>query len=140
MTVQDTSGLPVLVQGKDFIRTDRGITWGIKCRTIPVGQYVAVCTLQSNGTWNWDELPEGMLESGFDTSTGYMNYASIMEWFTNKLLPKLNKWLAKKFPATNALPPPPAALTPLEQADQLIQVRLKINVDPIDGTLVATLQ
>jgi len=43
MTVQTTAGPPVFTPGEDFIRVDRGVSWGIKCRISGGPQTVDVC-------------------------------------------------------------------------------------------------
>ena len=129
MTVQTSSGQIQIGTG-DFIRTDRGVTWAIKCRDIDGSQFVQVY-IQSGSSWTTDSLPESALDNSFDLRT--QEYPVVMDWFTGLLIPKLNAWLAKKFPAT-AQPE-----TRFEEADQLINTRLAITVNS-DGTLTASLK
>lgn len=122
MTVQVSQGPIEMIQGKDFIRTDRGITWGIKCRDIMGVQVVMIVQNTPNG---WQVLEN--LETGFDLYKGDLDL-----WFKN-ILQKLNAWLAKFFPA-NGQPEP--ELTRFEQADKLIQgIKITVNAD---GTLTAS--
>ena len=131
MTVR-TSGYVSFGDG-DFLRTDRGITWGIKCSVVDGIEFISVFTRNTDGTWN----AEWVIDDGFDLRT--VEYPQVIDWFLNVLLPKLNAWLASKFKARGVTTPAPVALTRLEQADQLINTRLAITVNS-DGTLTASLK
>ncbi len=134
MTIR-TSG-PTTFGAGDFHRTDQGITWGIKCVSISRIEAVSICTMLPDGTWTIEEH----IDDGFDMSAG--RYPQVIDWFTNVLLPKLNAWLAARFPARvgGAESPAPApVLTRLEQADALINTRLRITVGA-NGTLTAGLE
>jgi hypothetical protein len=131
MTIQVTPGPPIFTPGSDFIRVDRGITWGIKCRDIGGPQVVFVCVKSDAGAWDIDQTMLAQLETGIDVMP---QEANMNAWFTGKLLPKLNAWLAYKFPASDE-PQKPA--TPLERADALISSRLVISANA-DGTLTAS--
>lgn len=133
MTVQTSSG-PIVVGPGDFQRTDRGITWAIKCRDIEGTQFATILVKQDNGSW----AVGGMVDDGFDLTA--KNYPTMIDWFKNVLLPRLNAWLAATFPAPTEGPTPePVGATLLEQADHLINNRLLIRVNA-DGTLVAELK
>ena len=135
MTVR-TGGYVAFGPG-DFVRTDRGITWGIKCTVMADSgvEFISIFSRNNDGTWN----AEATIDDGFDLRTA--EYPDVIDWFLNVLLPKLNAWLASKFPALTGgiAPPTPAALTRLEQADLLINTRLSITQNP-DGTLTASLK
>jgi len=128
MTVR-TSGYITFGAG-DFVRTDRGVTWGIKCSVVDGIEFVSIFSRNLDGTWN----AEAIIDDGFDMRTA--EYPNVIDWFIHVLLPKLNAWLASKFPASGT---PPAPLSRLEQADQLINTRLAITVNS-DGTLTASLK
>jgi len=140
MTVQRTAGQFFIGPG-DFIRTDRGITWAIFCRdAADFGQFVGVLVRDSSGQWTHDGSAEANLDDGFDTTLRLEEHPDVFEWFTSILIPRLNAWLAMKFPAlTGGIAPPVPALTRIEQADQLIKTRLAITQNP-DGTLTAGLK
>lgn len=136
MTVQTGPGA-IIVAPDDFQRTDRGITWSIQCREVGDGmQFVQTCIKGADGVWQWDST--GELDGGFETTTGWSMYGSVNEWLKQKMVPKLNSWLAVKFPA-GAVPPPPPSGDPFAQADLAINTRLVITV-AADGTLVASLK
>ena len=139
MTVQRIGG-QFFIGPNDFIRTDRGITWAIFCRdAADFGQFVGVLVRDSSGQWIHDGSPEANLDDGFDTTPRLQEYPDVFEWFIKVLIPRLNAWLAMKFPAMTGGIAPPVQLTRIEQADQLINTRLSIAQKP-DGTLVATLK
>jgi hypothetical protein len=139
MTVQRTGGQFFLEEG-DFIRTDRGVTWAIFCRdALDFGQFVGILVRDAAGQWTHDGSREANLDDGFDVTQRLQEYPDVLDWFTKFLIPKLNAWLAMKFPALGASAPPPAPLTRIEQADLLIKTRLQITVNS-DGTLTASLK
>ena len=140
MTVR-THGYPTFAQG-DFYRTDRGITWGIKCSDFEGTQFVGIFIKQPDGSWGIDESIDNTIDNAFDIEIG--SYENVLDWFVKKLLPKLNAWLALMFPALvdnsgNPVVPPTTQLSKLAEADLLINTRLSIIQNP-DGTLQAILK
>lgn len=137
MTVQQTMGALVVGAG-DFIRQDRGLTWGIKCRDIGGTQIVMIVIKQSDGSWAIDTVPEGHLDDKFDMRIQEDGF-SVSAWFKDVLIPKLNLWLAKRFAPLVAgeVLPPPANL--FEEADRAINMLLRITVQA-DGTLEASIK
>lgn len=125
MTVQTALG-PAQVGPNDFVRTDRGIKWAIKCHDQGGTQFIQIWVEKSPGSWVIDGLQESALTDSFDLYEG-----DVMMWFTEKLIPALNRWLVKKFPAANT------PLTRFEQADVLISTKLMITTNA-DGTLTAS--
>jgi hypothetical protein len=126
VTVQVGAGNPIIGPG-DFIRTDRGITWAIKCRETPNFSACAIY-VKTEGVWDIDQTMFAQIDTSLDTPQ-----ANMMDWFRVTLLPKLNAWLAFKFPAIGTSPEP---LTPIKQADMLINSLLVITMNA-DGTLTA---
>jgi len=127
MTVR-TSAPIVFTPGKDLIRTDRGVTWGIKVTDAGDVQAVHVFE-QAGSTWTpgttladlgW---PEQLQQHGGD----------MRAWFKATALPKLNAWLAQRFPPLGQ-----GANSPSEQLDALIVGSLRIATRP-DGTLSASI-
>ena len=131
MTVR-TSGYVAFGPG-DFVRTDRGVTWGVKCSVVDSIEFVSIFTRNPDGTWN----AEAIIDDGFDLTAE--RYPQVIDWFINVLLPKLNAWLATKFQARGVTTPAPVAMTRLEQADMYINTRLGI-AENADGTLTAWLK
>jgi hypothetical protein len=130
MTVQVGSGRAIIGPG-DFIRTDRGITWGIKCRETPDFSQCAIF-VKTEGVWDIDQTPLAQIDSSMEFLA---QDADMMTWFRAKFLPKLNSWLAHKFPAVTVVPPT-TELSPIVQADMLINSLLVITMNG-DGTLTA---
>lgn len=115
--------------GQDFFRTDRGITWGIKVTS--VGDIQAVHVFEKSG----DTWAVGTELAGLGWTDELKDYGGdVKTWFKAKALPRLNAWLAQRFPATSA---PPSG-DPSEQLDRLIVGTLRVQTNP-DGTLSASL-
>jgi len=129
MTIQTviTSAGVVLGAG-DFQRTDRNITWGIKCLELSGTQVVGIYLKADDGTW----VQNFVIEDGFDMTE--QEFPTVMEWFIKRFLVRLNAWLRSMFPVI--APPPVPGGTRFEQADSLIFGSLVVN--EIDGTLVAS--
>ena len=128
MTVR-TSAPIVFEPSKDFLRTDRGITWGIKVTN--TGDLKMVHVFEKSGdTWT-----VGAQLAGLDWPDQLTQYGGdVREWFIAKVLPLINAWLASRFPALDAAP----SDDPSAQLDRLIVGSLKITVGP-DGTLKASI-
>jgi hypothetical protein len=134
MTVQISAG-QIQVGAGDFVSTNRGVTWAIKCRDIG-GPVVLVLVRNADGSWDSDSHPEHLLEMG--EVADETKYPTPMDWFAQALIPRLNAWLHVKFGKTEA-PPVVAPQTRLEWADVLINTRLQITVGA-DGYLNASLK
>lgn len=127
MTVR-TSPAITFVQGQDIFRTDRGVTWGIKVTDANDVQAVHVFE-QSGSTW----IPAAVLaDLGWpDELKAYGG--DMRAWFKATVLPKLNAWLAQRFPPIGEVSNSPSA-----QLDALIVGGLEITLRT-DGTLKAEL-
>jgi len=131
MTVR-TQGYVAFGPG-DFYRTDRGVAWGIKCSRVDTIEFVGIFVRLQDSTWD----AEFTIDDGFDMSAA--QYPNLVDWFKEVLIPKLNVWLAAKFPAMTGGVAPPVPMNRLEQADLLIYTRLAIKQNA-DGTLVAGIE
>lgn len=133
MSIQRTS-FPLILDANDFQRTDRGIKWGIKCHEIPAfGQAVYVVFPGADGSTRQEPL-----DDAFDIHVFNDHGGDVRRWFKERLIPKLNAWLAKTFPAiaTDTDWQPVIVPGPLEQAHALIG-QLVIT-QAADGTLKAS--
>lgn len=134
MTVQYLPD-PITFEGDDFVRTDRGITWGIKCRVIAnMGVPQVMIFTKSAGVWVWSEN----IDISVDTSV--RTVADISQWWNEVFLVKLNAWLKKTFPAIEPGDDPWIPESPSEdvitEIHRRINAYLKITVNA-DGTLEA---
>ena len=93
MTVRTSP--PVTFGPGDFLRTDRGVTWGIKVTDTPDAKFVSVFTRSADMVWGID-IGEALLESEMDLSAGL--YPDVKDWLKKKLIPNLNAWLASSRP------------------------------------------
>ena len=131
MTVRESG--PISFGPADLKRTDRGVTWGVKCQLMDDVQRIYVFLQNTDGAWGLDSHDESVLEDDFRKAM--TQFASVSAWFTGRFIPNLNKWLGLKFPITGTVP----TLTQFEQADQLINANVAITVKP-DGTLLAAVK
>lgn len=128
MTVR-TSAPIVFDPSADFIRTDRGVTWGIKVTN--TGDLKMVHVFEKAG----ESWVIGAQLAGLDWPDQLPQYGgNVREWFIAKVLPLLNAWLASRFPALDA----PQESDPSAELDALIVGLLKIT-KAADGTLKASL-
>jgi hypothetical protein len=116
MTVRLSPDLNLTV-GEDFVRTDRGITWGIKVTDFgDILKVVSVCVREPGGTWTLTgRYAPGlmMLDDGFDMHIP--QHESVIHWVRERIVPRLNLWLAAVFPPTDGHAPPPPQ-TPASRA------------------------
>lgn len=128
MTVR-TSAPIVFEPTKDFLRTDRGVTWGIKVTNTGDLRMVHVFEKAGEG---W---VVGAQLAGLDWPDQLQAYGGdVRAWFVEKVLPLLNAWLSSRFPALSS----PPSDDPSEQLDRLIVGALKVT-QSADGTLKASL-
>jgi hypothetical protein len=130
MSIQKTS-FPLLFDPDDLQHTHRGVTWGIKCwqPDFAGGSQVVYACVKKPGGWDSVET----LDDGFDIHLNRDHGGDAMRWLTERLLPKLNAWLAVTFPAGAGEPAPD--LKPFEMAHKMIGgLRIRPGTD---GTLKA---
>lgn len=137
MSIQ-TTAWPLVLEANDFQRIDRGIKWGIKFH-----EAVGAGIQSVHIVWTLPGSPAKVetIDDGFDIHILQDHGGDVLDWIRKRLLPRLNAWLAKVFPAnaTNTPAPPPVD----EGADKFTAAwaavgRLQINQAP-DGTLTASL-
>lgn len=137
MSIQRT-GWPLVLDADDFQRIDRGVKWGIKFH------HAAGSDMQSvHIVWTipGSAAKVETIDDGFDIHVFNDHGGDVIRWIKERLLPRLNAWLAKTFPAnaTNTPAPPPVD----DGADKFSAAwvavgRLQITQAP-DGTLKASL-
>ena len=127
---RDFNGVIKMVDGKDFIRTDRGITWGFKLVDNPsLATSLYIVVKNADGTWKIDYN----VDDSVDLHIG--NFSSVKEYFKT-LIAKIQAWLTKTFPAGGGVVPPVKA-DRYDELDALIMSSLRIVVNA-DGTLTAS--
>ena len=118
----------VFKPGEDFFRTDRGITWGIK--VTDAGDIQAVHVFEQSGA-SWvvgTELAGLSWQEQVKSSYG----GDMKAWFKATALPKLNAWLAQRFPPVN---------TPKTMSEQLDSLIVKgLSVREVNGAPVAFME
>jgi hypothetical protein len=134
MSIQRT-GFPLILDANDFQRVDRGMRWGIKCHEIPAfGQAVYLVYQGTDGSQKQEAL-----DDAFDIHVFNDHGGDVLRWLKERLIPRLNAWLAKVFPPKAAGDDsfvPVIDAGPLEQAHALIG---KIVItQAADGTLKAS--
>lgn len=130
MSIQST-GFPLVLDANDFQRTDRGVKWGIKFHEIPqFGQFIYVVYTTPEGIQKQESL-----EDSFDIVIETTYGGDVVRWLKERLIPRINTWLAKMFPKTGGVAAP--TLTKFEQAFVETNRLLKITVNA-DGTIVAS--
>jgi hypothetical protein len=134
MSIQRTA-FPLILDANDFQRIDRGMKWGIKCHEIPAfGQAVYVVYTGIDGSQKQEAL-----DDAFDIHVFSDHGGDVRRWLKERLIPKLNAWLAKVFPPKAADDDgftPVIGAGPLEEAHALIG-KIVITVAS-DGTLKAS--
>jgi hypothetical protein len=129
----------VFTPGRDFMRIDRGVEWGIKITSSGDWKFVSIFSRAPDLTYGFNGPAQDlmMLDNDFDAHSA--EYSSLQEWLAQRIVPGLNKWLAAAFPpvtVSTSLAPAPIPRTLVEQADLLIR-DLRITAGP-DGTLTAS--
>lgn len=114
----------------DIYRVDRDIEWGIKVTHMDEFKFVAVF-FRPVGGLQW----QASVISGMDWQAEVVDM-TLREWFIQKALPLLQKWLADTFPKLAGGSDPWLSLS--VQLDGLIFQKLKVT-ENADGTLTATL-
>jgi hypothetical protein len=121
-----TGGALELDPASDFVRTDRGVTWGVKVTDTPDISFVMIFVRGQDGQWTSDGSAEARIDGDFRASVGRLG--GIGAWMAQVCVPGINAWLAAKFPAGIG-----AQSTAAEQADAAIRA-LRVLMRP-DGTL-----
>jgi hypothetical protein len=135
MSIQ-RSPFPLVLDANDFQRTDRGVKWGIKFHEIiGFGQAVYLVYPSSvDGTQKVETL-----DDAFDIHILQDHGGDVLNWIKNRIIPKLNAWLAKMFPPISSdgewTPAPPDA-TKFEEA-WLAVAKIKFTT-AADGTIKAS--
>ena len=118
--------------GQDVMHTHRGVTFGIK--VTDTGEVNMVTLFERSGeTWVVGVM---LGDLGWIDECKASFGGDVKAWFKARALPKLQSWLAQRFPATTAPPPPPKG--PSEELDQYLIGFLRLNPQP-DGRLTAHL-
>lgn len=133
MSIQK-SAWPLVLEANDFQRIDRGIKWGIKFHEI-VGFGQSVHLVYDNPIDGTQKVET--LDDAFDIHVLQDHGGDVLRWLKERVLPKLNAWLAKMFPPKAADEPwvPTVDATKFEEA-WLAVGKLKIT-QAADGTLKA---
>lgn len=131
MTVQRTDGIIQMTPGKDFIRTDKGITWGIKVRDMSTFAVVVFIVVQNpDGTWSISQTIDEAVDLNIN------NYPTVKDYLKT-LISKIQAWLTKTF-GSNTVPPVTPKGDKFDELDALIVSSLKITTNA-DGSLTVSL-
>lgn len=133
MTIRTAAG-PIVIDAGDFQFTHAGVTLGLKLTysDTPVGRISSLYLAEKVGSeWKTDKEYEMALE--FD---GELRALGVTRWITEKLLPKLNAWLAKRFASGPVTPDPvpdwvPQIMVDLDAALRTLQVAVVSGVPKV---------
>lgn len=125
---------PLVMDADDFQRTDRQIKWGIKFHEVSgMGAQTVHLVYTPVGGPQKNEV----LDDQFDLRIHRDYGGDVTRWLKEFILPKINAWLAKTFPALDTGFVPDIPESKIEEAFALVKL-LKITV-AADGTLKASL-
>lgn len=99
MSILTTDGVPISLDASDLRYTHNGVTFGLKLRTVQIAGQTGLYVCELAGQ-NWIiamNLDEDVTEQKIDAAGGVLAYIK-------SLLPRLNKWLVKRFPADSSAP------------------------------------
>lgn len=145
MSIQTGTGESIIVDSNDLSITHRGIKIAVKIRdTRSLGGMISIMGVKQNpatGQWLWDvALDDDIFSNDSVTPESVVaKYNSAKEFVRQVILPRLQAWLTKLFPAIPATgtPPAPAPRTALEAIlDSIAGIKLTFNAD---GTVTASI-
>ena len=124
-----TGGPLEMDEAVDFVRTTRGVTWGVKVTDTGDWAFVMVFVRNEQGQWISDGSAEAVIDQDFNRVIAAQFKGDVQAWMQAVCIPRLNAWLAVKFPPGAEAP----KTTTAEQADLAIRA-LRVLTRP-DGTV-----